>query len=312
MINARHVRLLSKITLLAGAAMLVLALSSLAQAQQRFANPQAAADALVAAARSGDGKAIVSILGPGSEDVVSSGDPIEDANRRKEYLAAYDAGHKIVTEAGKGATVVVGPNDWPFPIPLVQRDGQWIFDVAAGREEILARRIGENELATMKALLAYYDAQNDYADMFKSKSGQAVYAQRVVSSPGQKDGLYWPTSGNEPPSPLGEAVAAATQRGYRPGAGEPFFGYYYKVLTRQGPAAPGGAIDYIAKGDMIGGFAAVAYPAEYGNSGIMTFIINHKGDIYEKDLGEGTAKIASRITTFNPDHTWRKVLDTEK
>ena len=312
MINAHHVRLLSKITLLAGAAMLVLALSSLAQAQQRFNTPEAAAEALVAAARQGDGKAIVSILGPGSEELVSSGDPVEDANRRKEYLAAYDAGHKIVTEAGKGATVVVGPNDWPFPIPLVQRDGQWIFDVAAGREEILARRIGENELATMKALLAYYDAQNDYADMFKSKSGQAVYAQRVVSSPGQKDGLYWPTRGNEPPSPLGEAVAAATQRGYRPGAGEPFFGYYYKVLTRQGPAAPGGAIDYIAKGDMIGGFAAVAYPAEYGNSGIMTFIINHKGDIYEKDLGEGTAKIASRITTFNPDHTWRKVLDTEK
>src|SRR5262245_36373907 len=295
MMNAHHVRLLSKITIVAGAAMLILALSSLAQAQQRFASPQAAADALVAAARSGDGKAIVSILGPGSQDLVSSGDPVEDANRRKDYLAAYDAGHKIVTEAGKGATVVVGPNDWPFPIPLVQRDGQWIFDVPAGREEILARRIGENELATMKALLAYYDAQNDYADMFKSKSGQAVYAQRVVSSPGKKDGLYWPTSGNEQPSPLGEAVAAATQRGYRPGAGEPFFGYYYKVLTRQGPAAPGGAIDYVAKGDMIGGFAAVSYPAEYGNSGIMTFMLNHKGDIYEKDLGENTALVSLRI-----------------
>ncbi|HET9270925.1 MAG TPA: DUF2950 domain-containing protein [Vicinamibacterales bacterium] len=312
MINARHVRLLSKITLLAGAAMLVLALSSLAQAQQRFSTPEAAVDALAKAARSGDGKTIVTILGPGSEDLVSSGDPVADANRRQEYLAAYDAGHRIVTEAGKGATLIVGPNDWPFPIPVVQRDGQWIFDVAAGREEILARRIGENELSTMKALLAYYDAQNDYADMFKSKSGQAVYAQRVVSSPGKKDGLYWPTSGNEQPSPLGEAVAAATQRGYRPGAGEPFFGYYYKVLTRQGPAAPGGAIDYIAKGDMIGGFAAVAYPAEYGNSGIMTFMINHNGDIYEKDLGEGTARIASRITSFNPDDTWRKVVDTEK
>ncbi len=312
MINARHVRLLSKITLLAGATMLVLALSSLAQAQQRFSTPEAAVDALAKAARSGDGKTIVSILGPGSADLVSSGDPVADANRRQEYLAAYDAGHRIVTEAGKGATLIVGPNDWPFPIPMVQRDGQWIFDVAAGREEILARRIGENELSTMKALLAYYDAQNDYADMFKSKSGQAVYAQRVVSSPGKKDGLYWPTSGNEQPSPLGEAVAAATQRGYRPGAGEPFFGYYYKVLTRQGPAAPGGAIDYIAKGDMIAGFAAVAYPAEYGNSGIMTFMINHNGDIYEKDLGDNTAQAASRITSFNPDHTWRKVVDTEK
>jgi hypothetical protein len=302
---------LSKITLLAGA-MLVLALSSLAQAQQRFSTPEAAVDALAKAARSGDGKTIVSILGPGSADLVSSGDPVADANRRQEYLAAYDAGHRIVTEAGKGATLIVGPNDWPFPIPMVQRDGQWIFDVPAGREEILARRIGENELSTMKALLAYYDAQNDYADMFKSKSGQAVYAQRVVSSPGKKDGLYWPTSGNEKPSPLGEAVAAATQRGYRAGAGEPFFGYYYKILTRQGPTAPGGAVDYVVKGDMIGGFAAVAYPAEYGNSGVMTFMINHNGDIYEKDLGENTAQAASRISSFNPDHTWRKVVDTEK
>ena len=157
---------MSKITILAGAAMLILALSSLAQAQQRFNTPEAGAEALVAAARKGDGKAIVSILGPGSEELVSSGDPVADANRRQEYLAAYDAGHRIVTEAGKGATLIVGPNDWPFPIPMVQRDGQWIFDVAAGREEILARRIGENELATMKALLAYWDAQNEYADMY--------------------------------------------------------------------------------------------------------------------------------------------------
>ena len=312
MINTHHVRLLSKITILAGAAMLILALSSLAQAQQRFKTPEEAVDALAKAARSGDSKSVVSILGPGSQELVSSGDPVEDANVRQEYLAAYDAGHRIVSEPGKPSVLVIGPNDWPFPIPMVQRDGQWIFDVPAGREEVLARRIGRNELSTMKAMLAYWDAQQDYADMNKSKSGQAVYAQRIVSSPGKKDGLYWPTSGNEPPSPLGEAVAAATQRGYRPGAGEPYHGYRFKILLRQGPTAPGGAVDYIVKGDMIGGFAAVAYPAEYGNSGIMTFIINHEGDIYEKDLGEGTARIASQMTSFNPDHTWRKVVDTEK
>ena len=254
----------------------------------------------------------VPILGPGSQELVSSGDPVEDADVRKEYLEAYDAGHRIVSESGKPSVLVIGPNDWPFPIPMVQRDGQWIFDVPAGREEVLARRIGRNELSTMKAMLAYWDAQQDYADMNKSKSGQAVYAQRIVSTPGKKDGLYWPTSGNEPPSPLGEAVAEATQRGNRPGAGEPYHGYRYKILLRQGPTAPGGAVDYIVKGDMIGGFAAVAYPAEYGNSGIMTFIINHEGDIYEKDLGEGTARIASQMTSFNPDHTWRKVVDTEK
>ena len=312
MIKSQYVRLLSKITMLAGAAMLILALSSLAQAQQRFKTPEEAVEALVKAARSGDSKSVVSILGPGSQELVSSGDPVEDAEVRKEYLATYDAGHRIVAESGKPSVLVIGPNDWPFPIPMVQRDGQWIFDVPAGREEVLARRIGRNELSTMKAMLAYWDAQQDYADMNKSKSGQAIYAQRIISSPGKKDGLYWPTSGNEPPSPLGEAVAEATQRGNRPGAGEPYHGYRYKILLRQGPTAPGGAVDYIVKGDMIGGFAAVAYPAEYGNSGIMTFIINHEGDIYEKDLGEGTARIASQMTSFNPDHTWRKVVDTEK
>jgi hypothetical protein len=311
MIKSQHVRLLSKITILAGA-VLILALSSLAQAQQRFKTPEEAVQALVQAARSGDSKSVVNILGPGSQELVSSGDPVEDAEVRKEYLAAYDAGHRIVSESGKPSVLVIGPNDWPFPIPMVQRDGQWIFDVPAGREEVLARRIGRNELSTMKAMLAYWDAQQDYADMNKSKSGQAVYAQRIISSPGKKDGLYWPTSGNEPPSPLGDAVAAATQRGNRPGAGEPYHGYRFKILLRQGPTAPGGAVDYIVKGDMIGGFAAVAYPAEYGNSGVMTFIINHEGDIYEKDLGDGTARIASQMTSFNPDHTWRKVVDTEK
>src|SRR5262249_34338015 len=156
-------------TLLAGATILILALSSLAQAQQRFKTPDEAVEALVKAARSGDSTSVVTILGPGSQELVSSGDPVADANDRKDYLEAYDAGHRIVSQPGKPAVLVIGRDDWPFPIPMVQRDGQWVFDVPAGREEILARRIGENELATMKALLAYYDAQNDYADMFKSK-----------------------------------------------------------------------------------------------------------------------------------------------
>jgi hypothetical protein len=312
MINTHHVRLLSKVTLLAGAAILMVALSSPAQAQQHFNTAEEAVDALINAARSGDRRTVLTVLGPGSQELVSSGDPVEDANTKKEFLANYDAGHRILTEPGKPATLVIGPDAWPFPIPIVQRNGQWAFDTAAGREEILARRIGRNELATLKAMLAYYDAQNDYADINKDKNGMAVYAQRIVSSPGKKDGLYWPTSGNEAPSPLGEAVAAATQRGYRPGAGEPFYGYFYKVLTSQGPTAPGGAVDYVVNGNMIGGFGLVAYPAEYGNSGIMTFIINNDGDIFQRDLGEGTARIASRMTSFNPDHTWQKVVDTEK
>jgi hypothetical protein len=310
--KSQQVRFLGKLALLTGTTVLALVLSSLAHAQQKFNTPDAAVEALVAAARRGDTGAVVSILGPGSQELVSSGDPVEDANVRQEYLTAYDAQHRIVTESGKPAILVIGQNDWPFPIPIVQHDGQWSFDTAAGREEVLARRIGRNELGAMKAMLAYWDAQNEYADTFKDKNGQAVYAQKIVSSPGKKDGLYWPTSGNEPDSPLGEAVANATQKGYRVGAGEPYHGYYYKILTSQGANAPGGAVDYVVRGNMIGGFGLVAYPAEYGTSGIVTFIINNDGDIYERDLGPGTSRIASRMTSFNPDHTWRKVVDTEK
>jgi hypothetical protein len=311
MINAYYVRLFGKLALLTSAAVLALGMASLAQAQERFKTPEAAVDALVAAAKGGDRKTVLSILGPGSQELVSSGDPVADGNVKQEFLAAYDAQHRIVVESGKPAVLVMGKDDWPFPIPIVQRDGQWVFDTAGGREEILARRIGGNELAAIQASLAYWDAQNEYADLNKTKNGMAVYAQRIISSPGKKDGLYWPTSENEQPSPLGEAVADATQRGYRPGRGEPFNGYYFKILTRQGPTAPGGAVDYVVNGDMIGGFGLVAYPAEYGNSGIMTFIINNDGDVFEKDLGDGTSRIASRMTSFNPDHTWKKVVDTE-
>jgi hypothetical protein len=312
MTKAQRVRFISKLALLAATATLALGIASLAQAQQRFNTPDAAVEALVAAARSGDRKTVLSILGPGSQEIVSSGDPVEDNNIKQEFLAAYDAQHRIVADAGKPSVLVMGVNDWPFPIPLVQRDGQWNFDTAAGREEILARRIGRNELGAINAALAFYDAQNEYADMFKDKTGQAVYAQKIVSSPGKKDGLYWPTTGSEPDSPLGEAVAAATRQGYRVGSGEPYHGYYFKILTEQGSSAPGGAVDYVVRGSMIGGFGLVAYPAEYGNSGIMTFIINNDGDVFEKDLGPRTGRIAARMSEFNPDHTWRKVVDTEK
>ncbi|MGC2011572.1 MAG: DUF2950 domain-containing protein [Pseudolabrys sp.] len=312
MTKAQKVRFISKLALLVATATLALGIASLAQAQQRFNTPNAAVEALVAAARSDDRRTVVSILGPGSQELISSGDPVADDNIKQEFLTAYDAQHRIVSETGKPSVLVLGQNDWPFPIPLVQKDGQWSFDTAAGREEILARRIGRNELGAIKATLAFYDAQNEYADMYKDKTGQAVYAQKIVSSPGKKDGLYCPTSGSEPDRPLGEAVSSATQQGYNVGTGEPYHGYYYKILTSQGPNAPGGAVDYVVRGNMIGGFGLVAYPAEYGNSGIMTFIINNDGDLYEKDLGPKTERIASRLSEFNPDHTWRKVVDTEK
>ena len=238
---------------------------------------------------------------------------MQDANTRQEFLAAYDASHRVVTESGKPAVLVVGQSDWPFPIPIVEKDGEWQFDTVTGREEILARRIGRNELATIQTCLAYYDAQNEYAEVTKDKNGMPVYAQRIISSPGKKDGLYWPAAEGQPDSPLGEAVAAATRQGYRIGGGRiPYHGYYYRILTRQGPTAPGGALDYVVRGSMIGGFGLVAYPAQYGNSGVMTFLVNHKGEVFEKDLGPGTAKIAAGMTSFNPDHTWKKTVVTEE
>jgi hypothetical protein len=296
-----------------GIAAVLFAAISIVDAQERFKTPQEAADALVAAARAGDRRTIARVLGPGSADIVSSGDPVQDANTRQEFLAAYDAGHRVVTESGKPAILVVGQTDWPFPIPIVEKDGEWRFDTVAGREEILARRIGRNELATIQTMLAYFDAQNEYAEVTKDRNGMPVYAQRVFSSPGKKDGLYWPTAEGQPDSPLGEAVAEATRRGYRVGGGQiPYHGYYFRILTRQGPTAPGGALDYVVRGSMVGGFAMVAWPAQYGNSGVMTFLINHKGEVFEKDLGPGTTRIAGGMTSFNPDHAWKKTVMTEE
>jgi hypothetical protein len=283
-----------------------------ARAQQTFKSAEAAADALVTAARAGNRQRVIAVLGPGSAELVSSGDPVQDEETRKEFVAAYDVKHTINREDGKPATLVIGRDDFPFPIPLVEKNGSWSFDTEAGREEILARRIGRNELAAIQIALAFYDAENEYADMMPKMDGLSVYARRIVSQPGKKDGLYWPAAQGEPESPIGEAVADASQRGYRVGKGEPYYGYRFKVLTRQGPAAPGGELDYIIDGKMVGGFGLVAWPAEYGNSGIATFMINHRGDVYERDLGPDTQKIASGMTRFNPDHTWKKAVDTQE
>jgi hypothetical protein len=295
------------------AAILVAGLAfSEARAQQTFNSAETATDALATAARSGDRKQIIAVLGPDSTDIASSGDPVQDDETRKAFVAAYDAKHSIARETGKPVTLFIGQDDFPFPIPLVEKNGAWSFDTKAGREEILARRIGRNELAVIEVCLALYDAQNDYADIKPKVDGMSLYAQRMISRPGKQDGLYWPKANGEPESPIGEAVADATQRGYKIGSGEPYYGYRYKILTRQGPAAPGGAINYMVGGNLIGGFAVVAWPAEYGNSGIATFMINHRGDVYEKDLGENTQQVASGMSSFNPDHTWKKIIETQE
>jgi Protein of unknown function (DUF2950) len=286
--------------------------SSVVTAQQTFKTPDEAASALVKAAEASDMKALVTVLGPDGEDVVSSGDEVADAATREKFVAAYNAKHQITMEGDNKAVMVIGQEDFPLPIPIVRKDGMWRFDTAAGLDEILFRRIGKNELDAIQASLAYVDAQNEYAEKDRTGAGINTYAQRIISQPGKKDGLYWPTSPGEEESPLGELVAQATAQGYRVGGGRtPYHGYYFKILTKQGPAAPGGELDYVVDGKMIGGFALVAYPAEYRNSGVMTFIVNHSGDVFQTDLGANTAKVAERMTSFNPDSTWQKVADTE-
>lgn len=303
---------MKKLFVLATTAVLLCTAASIASAQQAFKTPDEAASALVDAAKAGDPKAIVTVLGPDGEDVVSSGDEVADAATRQKFVAAYDAKHQIAMEGDSKATMVIGLEDFPVPIPLVRKDGMWRFDTAAGRQEILARRIGKNELDAIQACLAYVDAQNDYAEKDRTGAGINTYAQRIISQPGKKDGLYWPSSQGDEASPLGEFVAQATAQGYRVGGGRtPYHGYYFKILTRQGPAAPGGELDYVVRGKMIGGFALVAYPAEYRNSGVMTFIVSHAGDVFQKDLGPATARLAERMTSFNPDKSWQKAADTD-
>jgi hypothetical protein len=286
----------------------VLGWQASAHAQQTFKSPEEAADQLAAAVRSDNPRQILTVLGRNSRDILFSGDSVADEKSKAMFLAAFDARHQVVKKGDNAAELLVGPGDWPLPIPLVAKNGSWEFDTARGRQEILFRRIGRNELEAIQVVLAYVDAQNDYASMNPEKNPTETYAQHFISSAGKKDGLYWPASASEPQSPLGEAFTHATLSGYRlTGEPTPYHGYFYKILTAQGSTAPGGAVNYIVNGKMIGGFALIAYPAEYGNSGVMTFLVNYTGTIFQKDLGDRTEKIAARMTTFNPDHTWKKV-----
>lgn len=299
------VKQMQSLLVLAGTALILL--TTPAAAQTSYKSAQDAVNALVSAVRAGNQRAVATVLGAGSAEIISSGDPTQDQNARAVFLAAFDRQHQITPPRDGQSFLLVGAGGWPFPIPLKESGGQWRYDTAAGREEILYRRIGRNELAAILTSLAYFDAQYEYAARTADGRGSGVYARRFVSSSGKKDGLYWPNAANEPQSPLGDAVARATMEGYRLGSQTPFHGYYYKILTRQGRSAPGGALNYLVQDKMIGGFGLLAYPAEYGNSGVKTLLINHDGTIFEKDLGPRTAGLARRISSFNPDHTWTKV-----
>lgn len=279
-------------------------------AQQAFRTPEKAASAFASAVKSGTESKMLKVLGKGGKDIIDSGDAVADAAVREKFTAAYDTKHSVSSEGDKKAVMIVGPEDFPFPIPIVRTKSGWKFDTDAGRREILYRRIGRNELNTIQTCLAYVDAQNDYADKDRTGAGPGVYAQHIVSTPGHKDGLYWPASDGSN-SPLGELMAAASAQGYKAGSGpQPYHGYYYRILTRQGPHAAGGELSYVVDGKMIGGFALVAYPAAYDNSGVMTFLVNYAGTVYQKDLGPNTAEFAKRMTSFDPDQSWKKVDTT--
>jgi hypothetical protein len=284
---------------------MALALMSAASlAQQSYPTPEDAASALAAAAKSGP-REILKVLGRSADDIVSSGDEVADADIRARFISMYDAKHAVKAEGNKKATLLLGPDDFPFPIPLVNTKTGWEFDTDEGRIEVLRRRIGRNELDAIQTALAYVDAQNEYADKDRGE-GAGVYAQRFLSTAGKKDGLFWRDDSD--PSPLGGLVAEASAEGYKPGEGPaPYHGDYFHILKGQGADAPGGALNYVVKGKMIGGFALIAWPAEYGNSGMKTFLVNHAGTVYEKDLGSRTDVVAPRMTLFDPDQTWKKV-----
>ena len=275
--------------------------------QRAFASPEEASDALFGAMQAQDEQAPLSILGLAGTDVLSSGDPQEDLDARTGFVVKYQEMHRFVTEANGTITLVVGAENWPFPIPLVKSNGSWYFDTATGKNEIIFRRIGKNELAAMDACLKLVDAQKQYFARPPANLPKQ-FAQRLVSDEGQHNGLYWQGASDEFDSPINPLIAYARQNLPTDQVGEhvPFNGYMFRILTSQGRHAPGGAKNYIVNGKMSAGFAFVAYPVEYRSSGVMTFIVDESGTIYEKDLGPDTMKLAQAMTAYDPDATWHK------
>lgn len=291
-------------------ALAIATLAGCASKQAAYPTPEAAVDAFVSAVHPRDEAQLRTIFGPDSADLIDSGDPVADKDRAAHFYQMYQDRHEIGMDDAGGRVLIVGKDAWPFPIPLVEENGKWIFDTAAGKEEILNRRIGANELDTIQTCLAIVDAQREYATLDTDGSGVSVYADRFISEPGKKNGLYWPAAPGQADSPLGELVADAEAEGYSRGTARnpaPYHGYFFRILTSQGPNAAGGAYSYVANGRMIGGFGLVAWPVNYGSSGIMTFITNQDGVVYQQDLGDDTDRAAKAIKAFDPGPGWVRV-----
>lgn len=278
--------------------------------QTAFSSPEAAVDALKTAASTGDEATLTAIFGSEGEEILSSGDVVADRSNREVFVTALDQQWSLADVEKGRKELIIGHEQWPFPVPLVKdRDG-WRFDTLAGKWEVLARRVGRNELAAINVCRVYVLAQRKYAGEDSDGKREGPYAQKVRSTPGEKDGLYWQTDPGESPSPLSDLAAQAEKEGYSTegeDGGKPFHGYYYRILKKQGPSSASGPKDYIVDGQMTGGFALIAWPAEYGNSGVMTFIVNQSGFIYEADLGGKTAEIVAKIEAYNPDPRWKLV-----
>ena len=292
----------------------VTALSFLVFAQdmdrKHFKSPEVAFSALLEAAKNNDTKELLSIFGSSGKDIISSGDAIADKEARERFIKSAGDAVKFSKVDDSTVLAVIGKDGWSFPIPLVKSPQGWVFSTEDGREEIMNRRIGRNELNAIQVALAYVDGQYEYASKDRNGDGVLQYAKKFVSSTGKKDGLYWEAAPGEEKSPLGPLFARATEEGYtfkkKGEKSPPYHGYYFKILKSQGSDAPGGELDYISNGKMVAGFGLAAYPAEYGKSGITTFIVNQQGIVYEKDLGPKTEEIAKAMTKYDPDKTWKK------
>jgi hypothetical protein len=295
-----------------GIFLLAIALSAgpaMAADQKTFATPAEAVQALVKSAEDFNQDEMVAVLGEDGKALVFSGDSVQDSAGAKAFVKAYKLKHSIVTRDENTRILEVGASAWPMPIPLVNDGGKWRFDTAAGKEELLIRRIGYNELGAIGACRGYIDAQKDYAAAGHDGLPAGIYARKLHSDPGKQNGLYWETGENEPTSPAGPLLGQAEGQGYDTTKSAPYHGYLYRILTGQGTAAKGGAKSYLSDGKLTGGVALIAYPVEYRVSGVMTFIINQNGIVYQKDLGEKTAELAAAMTEYNPDTTWKKVSD---